>query len=151
MRRTAIAVAAAVAAAVPIATAAAAPAAHSASGGTVIDAVTSRGHTILVDRNGLGLYIFTKDRGAHNSCAPTSGCSSVWPTLYTKGRPVAGRGVKASLLGTIKVGSRLQVTYAGHPLYEYAQKSFPGFTSYVGVNEFGGYWYAISPAGKVVK
>ncbi len=89
--------------------------------------------------------------GAHNSCVKVAGCSAVWPTFTTKGRPTAGPGVKASLLGTIKVGKKRQVTHAGHPLYEYAQKSFPGFTSYIGAPEFGGVWDAVSPAGKRVK
>jgi predicted lipoprotein with Yx(FWY)xxD motif len=122
-----------------------------AAGGQTVSAVTSRGHTILVDRNGLALYLFTRDRGAHNSCIKISGCSAVWPSLTTAARPTAGPNVNARLLGTITVGHRLQVTYAGHPLYEYAQKSFPGFTSYIGTPEFGGAWDAVSPSGRAVK
>ena len=44
----------------------------------------------------------------------------------TKGKPVAGMGVKKSLLGTAKRGSKLQVTYNGHPLYTYIGDSKAG-------------------------
>ncbi len=132
------------------AAAGAVPVAHVASTYTV-SAVKSRGHTILVDKNGLALYVFTHDKGKSNSCVRISGCSSVWPTFRTRGGLTAGPGVKRSLLGTAKVGNQRQVTYGGHPLYEYAQNDFPGFTAYVGTNEFGGDWDAVAPSGALVK
>jgi predicted lipoprotein with Yx(FWY)xxD motif len=132
-------------------TAALATPAAIAAGAPTVSAVTSKGHTILVDRNGLALYLFTRDSRGHNSCVKISGCSAVWPSFTTAARPTAGTNVHARLLGTISIGHRLQVTYAGHPLYEYAQKSFPGFTSYIGTPEFGGVWDAMSPSGKAVK
>jgi hypothetical protein len=44
-----------------------------------------------------------------------------------------------------------QVTYAGHPLYLYSGDSSPADTSYVGVQQFGGKWYALNAAGHLVK
>ena len=60
--------------------------------------------------------------------------------------------MRRSLLGTIKLpnGAR-QVTYAGHPLYTYIGDSGPGDTSYVGVSQFGGRWFALTAAGHIVK
>ncbi len=49
-------------------------------------------------------------------------CSAYWPPLMTKGKPVAGMGVKQSLLGTAKRGTKLQVTYNGHPLYTFDRR-----------------------------
>jgi predicted lipoprotein with Yx(FWY)xxD motif len=82
----------------------------------------------------------------------TSGCAAAWPPLTTSGRPIAGAGVKASLLSMIKLtGGGKQVTYAGHPLYLYKSATERGETSYVGVTSFGGTWDAVNAAGGLVK
>ena len=85
-------------------------------------------------------------------CVKIRECSKTWPALSSSGRPVAGPGVKASLLSTIKLpnGAR-QVTYAGHPLYLYANASERAETSYVGEEQFGGIWDAVNVAGGTVK
>jgi predicted lipoprotein with Yx(FWY)xxD motif len=105
---------------------------------------------ILVTGSRDTLYMFTADGHNKDVCAKTSGCLTVWPALTTKDRPVAGPGVNPKLLGTIKLGKREQVTYDGHPLYTYFQDA-PGITSYVGVRQFGGAWFALTAAGKVIK
>jgi predicted lipoprotein with Yx(FWY)xxD motif len=108
--------------------------------------------TILVSASGRTLYEFTRDRGASNSCLRISGCAEAWPALQTRGKPVAGRGVRASLLSSIRLASGArQVTYAGHPLYLYAGDSGPGETSYVGESQFGGRWYALRASGALVR
>jgi predicted lipoprotein with Yx(FWY)xxD motif len=107
---------------------------------------------ILVNSAGFTVYRFTKDARNKDTCVTTSGCSEVWPPLTTSGRPIAGAGVKASLLSTIKLtGGRKQVTYAGHPLYLYKPATERGETSYVGVSSFGGTWDAVNAAGGLVK
>jgi predicted lipoprotein with Yx(FWY)xxD motif len=107
---------------------------------------------VLVDSSGDTLYRFTKDSHNKDACQSISKCSGTWPALSTSARPVAGPGVKSSLLSTIKLsdGAR-QVTYAGHPLYRYAETSEAGETAYVGAEEFGGKWYALNAAGSTVK
>jgi predicted lipoprotein with Yx(FWY)xxD motif len=123
------------------------PVAHSSRTATVQLRHTSLG-SILVSSSGRTLYEFTRDHAKQSSCTASSGCSSVWPSLKASGRPTAGSGVKASLLSTT---SGKQVTYAGHPLYTYSGDSGPGKTSYVGVKQFGGTWYAINASGGAVK
>jgi predicted lipoprotein with Yx(FWY)xxD motif len=122
------------------------PAAHSSRAATVQLRHTSLG-SILVSSSGRTLYEFTRDHANKNSCAGISGCSTVWPSLKASGKPTAGAGIKASLLSS----HGGQVTYAGHPLYTYSGDSGPGKTSYVGVKEFGGTWYAINASGGTVK
>ena len=79
-------------------------------------------------------------------------CTTFWPLVKTSGRPRAGKGVKRSLLGTIKVGSATQVTYAGHPLYTYSgDGGIKGSTSYVGFRQFGGVWMALRASGATVR
>jgi predicted lipoprotein with Yx(FWY)xxD motif len=104
--------------------------------------------SILVSSSGRTLYEFTRDHANKNSCAAINGCSAVWPSLKASGRPTAGSGVKASLLSST---SGNQVTYAGHPLYTYSGDNGPGKTSYVGVKQFGGTWYALNASGVRVK
>jgi predicted lipoprotein with Yx(FWY)xxD motif len=107
---------------------------------------------ILSTSSGFTLYEFTRDRAGSDSCAKISGCLHVWPALQSSGKPKAGAGVRASLLSTIKLpGGASQVTYAGHPLYLYSADTKPGETSYVGVSEFGGWWYALNSAGSAVR
>lgn len=105
----------------------------------------------ILTTGGFTLYMFTHDSRNHDTCMAIHGCSGVWPSLFSAGKPKAGPGVKSSLLGTITVtGGKHQVTYAGHPLYTYKFDT-KGSTSYVGASEFGGKWYALNAAGKAVK
>ncbi len=107
---------------------------------------------ILVSASGRTLYEFTRDRTNRDTCAAVSGCSEAWPPLQSSGRPLAGSGVRSSLLSTITLrGGIKQVTYAGHPLYLYSGDSGPGESSYVGERAFGGNWYAINSSGHPVK
>lgn len=125
--------------------------AHAAKAAKLQVRSTSLGK-ILADSQGFTVYRFTKDRRNKDTCVTTSGCAQVWPPLTTSGRPIAGAGVKASLLSMIKLtGGGKQVTYAGHPLYLYKPATERGETSYVGVKSFGGTWDAVNAAGGLVK
>jgi predicted lipoprotein with Yx(FWY)xxD motif len=108
--------------------------------------------TILVNARGFTLYAFTRDRRNKDACQNISHCLIAWPVLKTSGKPIAGRGVHQNLLGTIRLKSGAkQVTYAGHPLYTYLGDTFPGETSFVNLNQFGGLWPAVNAAGREVK
>ncbi len=126
---------------------AAAPAAPS-SGVTVKTASVAKLGTVLVNESGLTLYRFTaSDKKGSSSC--TGGCASVWSPLFAVGKTSAGTGVAASKLGTIKRSNgRMQVTYAGYPLYRYAADAKAGSDKGEGV---GGTWFAVAPSGAVVK
>jgi len=154
MKRTHLALAAAAAAAALAATAAGAatPVAHTSRVAKVSLRKTMLGR-ILVNNAGHTLYLFTRDHPFKNSCMAIRECSDTWPPLKTTGRPLAGSGVRASLLSTIRLphGGGLQVTYAGHPLYMYAVDAGPGETSYVGERVFGGNWDAVNASGHAVK
>ena len=106
---------------------------------------------ILTNGRGFTLYEFARDSRNRDRCVSIKGCVSTWPIARTNGRPLAGPGVRGSLLGSIRVGNVSQVTYAGHPLYTYSGDNGPGRTSYVGARAFGGTWYAINASGATVK
>jgi len=105
--------------------------------------------TILVNSKGDTLYLFQKDTGTKSTCVGP--CASAWPPLRASGKPTAGSGANASMLGTTpRSDGKPQVTYNGHPLYTYSGDQNPGDTNGEGINAFGGRWYAVSPAGNQV-
>jgi predicted lipoprotein with Yx(FWY)xxD motif len=117
--------------------------------GATVAVAKSRLGSILVDSKGITLYDFVKDKGGASSCY--GACAALWPPLITKGTPHAGRGVRASLLGTTKrKDGKVEVTYNRHPLYYFVSDRKPGQTTGQGVNQFGGPWWVLSPAGKEI-
>jgi predicted lipoprotein with Yx(FWY)xxD motif len=119
------------------------------SHGAVVKVAKSPDGRILVDSKGITLYDFVPDKGTTSVCY--GACAALWPPLITKGKPVAGPGARASLLGTTKrKDGKLEVTYNGHPLYYFVTDRKPGQTTGQGVNQFGGPWWVISPAGKEI-
>jgi predicted lipoprotein with Yx(FWY)xxD motif len=101
---------------------------------------------MLFDKNDQAIYIFELDGRDKTVCYGE--CATAWPPVFTKGEPQAGKGVNASLLGTIKRrDGRAQVTYAGQPLYFYAHED-PGVVLCHNVNLNGGLWWAVGADGK---
>jgi predicted lipoprotein with Yx(FWY)xxD motif len=136
-----------IAAAALIVTAGLAAAATSA---TSVGVSQSKFGRILIDGHGRSLYLFDRDRNSKSSCY--GGCAGEWPPLIVSGKPHATSGVKAALLGrTKRRDGRWQVTFRGHPLYTFAGDAAKGQTNGEGLDDFGGWWYLVSPAGvKVV-
>jgi len=119
------------------------------TGGARVDVAKTRLGRILVDSKGITLYDFPPDRGTTSVCY--GACAALWPPLLTKGGPIAGPGVRSSLLGTTRrKDGKLEVTYNGHPLYYFVSDRKPGQTTGQGVNQFGGPWWVLSAAGKEI-
>jgi len=118
-----------------------------AASGTAINLASTRLGQVLVDSNGLTVYLFLADSSAVSACNSAS-CVQYWPPVLTNGAPQAGPGVNASLLGTIaRADGTPQVTYAGHPLYRFVSDKASGDETGQGVNAFGAPWYVVSPSG----
>jgi predicted lipoprotein with Yx(FWY)xxD motif len=125
------------------------PAAAGSSPVATVDVHTSNGTSFLTDSSGRALYLWTPDTKTKSMCS--GACASVWPPLTAKGAPTAGTGATASDLGTIsRSDGTKQVTYAGHPLYNFAGDKAAGQTSGEGSTGFGAPWYLIAPSGKQV-
>jgi predicted lipoprotein with Yx(FWY)xxD motif len=117
-----------------------------AARGTTITLQDSNFGPMLFDSNKQAIYVFERD--SRNKTVCYGDCAEAWPPVFSKGRPQAEKGVRASLLGTIKRrDGRTQVTYAGKPLYFYAHED-PGVVLCHNVNLNGGYWWAIGADGK---
>lgn len=109
------------------------------SGPAEVAAVTTPLGRVLVIGSGANagcsLYMLTSDQP--QAPTPSYGCTGVcathiWPALLTAGAPVAGPGVNPHLLGTVTRTDILsgvpvqQVTYDGHPLYQFFMDQAPG-------------------------
>ena len=161
------ALAAAMAVAVP-----AAQAAPAATAGTKITSeVTPFGRALVVGSGpfqGFSLYFISSDNaptsygcvpgvtqtpvGPIICTGPSTDRNAEWPAITTAGKPVAGPGVNARLLGSVfRKGVGRQVTYAGRPLYLFDQ--MPGAVTGEGWFEPGlppwhGIWWLMAPNGQ---
>ena len=108
--------------------------------------------TVLVNSRGLTLYMFAPDKQKRVTCKGQ--CAVIWPPLKLKAgqKPTAGGAARKALLGSDPnpSGGRV-VTYNHWPLYTYISDSKPGQAKGQAIKLNGGYWYVLSPAGKVIK
>jgi predicted lipoprotein with Yx(FWY)xxD motif len=105
---------------------------------------------ILFDGHGFVLYGFTKDTRGRSTCY--GACAKAWPPYIVKSKPTAGPGVAAKLLGTTRrTDGKLQLTYAGRPLYYYVGDRKPGQILCQNVSEYGGVWLVVRPTGAYVR
>jgi len=105
---------------------------------------------VLFDGRGYVLYAFTRDAKGRSACY--GACAKAWPVYYAKGMLRVGTGLKRSLLGTTRRrDGRLQITYAGRPLYYYVGDTKAGQIRCQNVAEFGGTWLVVRPSGRLVR
>ena len=132
------------------ATAASPPPKTKSGGSATVGVANSSLGNILVDSQGRTIYLFQKDTGTQSTCS--GACATSWPPVRVSGKPKAGSGVNASMLGTTpRSDGKPQVTFNGHPLYLFEGDSSAGDTSGQAVNAFGAAWYVVSPAGSAIK
>ena len=103
--------------------------------------------SILVDLNGMTLYLYTSDTPNTSTCTATLRHEFAAPQR-PMGHPLVVRGVTASMLGTTtRSDGSTQVTYNGLPLYYFAGDKTAGDAKGEGVKSV---WYAVSPSGMSV-
>jgi predicted lipoprotein with Yx(FWY)xxD motif len=101
--------------------------------------------SILVDADGMTLYLFESDTDGSSTCYDD--CAASWPALIDDA-PTGGEGVDGSLLGTTeRDDGEVQVTYGGQPLYSFASDQAPGDVEGQGV---GDVWFVVDAAGDAV-
>jgi len=114
--------------------------------GTRIQVGHSEFGTMLFGPGDQAIYVFERDRKGKTVCYGE--CARAWPPVLANGRPRAAKGVRKSLLGTVRRrNGRRQVTYAGMPLYYYAHEG-PGEVRCHNVNLNGGFWWVLAPDGR---
>jgi len=119
-----------------------------AATGVSIKTADSQFGPVLFDGSDQAIYFFDKETSAKSECYDA--CAEAWPPVLTDGEPQAGGSVKAGLLGTTqRDDGSTQVTYNDRPLYYYAHEGKGEVTCH-NVDEFGGLWLAVDPAGNAV-
>lgn len=133
-------------AATPAATDGSGPATEGMVDGDVTVAVAASDlGDVLVDGDGMTLYVFDQDGPASSAC--TGDCLDNWPPLVAA-EPTAGPGVVGALDTFERPDTgQQQVTIAGAPLYLWVGDSEPGDVTGHGV---GDVWWAVTPAGEAV-
>ncbi|MDQ4007340.1 MAG: hypothetical protein M3211_04520, partial [Actinomycetota bacterium] len=112
---------------------------------TTVETAESDLGTILVDSEGMSLYMFDPDEQGKSVC--DAECLKAWPPL--EGPAEAGSGVDESMLGTTKAtDGTTMATYNDWPLYYWVKDKKPGDVTGQAV---GDVWWVIGPDGEPIK
>ncbi len=130
-------------------TTAPAASATAATGGVTVNVAENAAGTIVVDADGMALYLFTRDTQGSGTSACNGDCAASWPPLLLDSGATAEPG--DGLTGTLGTATRndgsVQVTLDGWPLYHYAGDTAPGDTNGQGLNDV---WWLVAPDGSAV-
>jgi predicted lipoprotein with Yx(FWY)xxD motif len=119
------------------------------SSGVTIQVATHPDHgEILVDDDGMTLYMFDSDTQGELASACTEGCADAWPPLTTEGTPSSSDAVTAELETFEREDSSTQVAANGWPLYYFQNDESTGDATGQGVNDV---WWVLDPSGTPVR
>lgn len=103
---------------------------------------------VVVDAEGMVVYVFTNDEPDSGVSACEGGCLEAWPPVLADSESPEVEGVTGEV-GTIGTpDGDMQVTINGMPIYYFAEDEAPGDTKGQGVNEV---WYVIAPDGTMIQ
>ncbi|MDE3087173.1 MAG: hypothetical protein KGJ77_10465 [Acidobacteriota bacterium] len=112
--------------------------------GPVVSAVENAAFGTILSSGGKTVYTLVP-----SSTACDSACTRIWPELVLPSgvtTATAGSGVRASDLGTVDRGGVRQVTYAGKPLYFFAEDTAAGQAK-GNITDVWGKWSVVPAAG----
>lgn len=105
---------------------------------------------VLVDRRGHTVYMLTADSAGHSTC--NASCLAYWPPVSVSGSvPQHLPGISATIGTAALTSGGRTVTAGGWPLYTFVKDTEAGDVYGQDITNFGGTWYAVSPAGQPVK
>lgn len=103
---------------------------------------------IVVDGEGMTVYMFDKDTQGSGASACEGDCAANWPAVTVEGDAPEVEGVTGEV-GTITgVDGSTQLTLDGWPLYTFIGDEAPGDVAGQGVNEV---WWVLDPAGTPIR
>ena len=124
-------------------TAASSAAGTTATTVTALKTMTSSLGDIVVDGNGMALYVYTKDTQGAQASTCTGGCAAAWPAALADATPtLTGITGTVTMIPTASGGKQLALN--GWPLYYFAKDKAAGDTLGQGV---GSVWYVVDATG----
>jgi len=103
---------------------------------------------VLVDGEGMTLYMFDSDERGAGASTCSGGCLEAWPPLTSDGEPGAGDAVTADLTTFDRGDGTTQVAANGWPLYYFASDESAGDASGQGVSDV---WWVLGPDGEPIR
>ncbi|MFF4760212.1 SCO0930 family lipoprotein [Streptomyces sp. NPDC001292] len=103
---------------------------------------------VVVDRNGMTVYRFSKDQAWPKSVSACTGsCLEKWPAVAPVAAGDTKGVVKKGMMPFTRPDGVKQMTVNCWPLYTFSGDEAPGDVNGQGV---GGTWFAVSPDGKAI-
>ncbi|MET4640296.1 hypothetical protein [Mycetocola sp. 2940] len=102
---------------------------------------------IVVDGDGMTVYIFDKDTADSGKSACSGECLAAWPPVATTKESPTVDGVTGEVSTITRDDGSLQVTLNGLPLYLYAPDEAPGDVTGQGVSDV---WWVVGPDGNKI-
>jgi predicted lipoprotein with Yx(FWY)xxD motif len=96
---------------------------------------------ILVDQQGMTLYVYAADKKGQSAC--TGQCAQAWPPLLAPAGttvPAVMAGIAGTFGETTRADGSHQITFDGAPLYTWFKDKKPGDMSGQGI---GGVWWVV--------
>lgn len=126
-----------------------APETESAETDAILTTTDSDLGEIVVDADGMTVYMFDNDTQGGDSSTCEGECATNWPAVTADSDdPPVAEGIDGEL-GTIEgVDGEPQVTLNGWPLYYFAGDEAPGDINGQGVNDV---WWVLTPAGEKIQ
>jgi predicted lipoprotein with Yx(FWY)xxD motif len=115
------------------------------SSGAALELGDTGSGSVLVDGEGMTLYMFANDNQGDSTCYDQ--CAENWPPFV--GEVEVGDGVDQEVVGSVeRTDGTSQVTYNGWPLYRFAADTAVGDVNGQGVNDV---WFVMDGAGTVIR
>ena len=99
---------------------------------------------VLVNQNGMTLYVFAPDKKNQSTC--TGECATFWPPLELASAapaPSSLPGIAGEFSTGLRADGSRQVTFDGAPLYTWSKDKAPGDMTGQGIG--GVWWVAVAP------
>jgi predicted lipoprotein with Yx(FWY)xxD motif len=118
-----------------------------AAGEVSVELGTTSLGEVLVDGDGMTLYMFDNDTDGVSACYDD--CATAWPPLLTEGDPVVGEGLDESMIGTVeRDDGTMQVKYGDWPLYYWQNDAAAGDVTGQAV---GDVWWVVGADGEPIR
>ena len=118
-----------------------------AAGDVSLELGTTSLGEVLVDGEGMTLYMFDKDTDGKSACYDD--CATAWPPLLAEGEPTVGEGLDESMVSTVaRDDGTMQVVYGDWPLYYWQDDAAPGDVTGQAVGEV---WWVVGADGQPIK